>query len=335
MAFNGRFLVNLAHFASSQGSDKDRLLALSGKSESELNKETCVVESDIYNMMLEKAIEETKDEYFGMHAGENLNLAAAGLIGQITQTCDTVKQALEYCCEFANLGCSSLPMQLLEEKDHYKLSMKANELWKSQSSIAVRHTAEGVIAFAIREFQSLTHNKHDPIAIYLDWDQFGKLEEYQRVFSAPVHFNKNEIAILFNKKDIEDKVVSSDYDLLRILVAHAEEKSALIKDESGFAAIVKQSLIKLLKPDFPTLEIVSSHLNVSPRTLQRRLNEEGQTFNKLIDDIRKQFAMSYLKQNDLNISEIAYLLNYADTSSFIRSFKRWTGKTPKKFRQVA
>ncbi|NRA12289.1 MAG: helix-turn-helix transcriptional regulator [Crocinitomicaceae bacterium] len=87
-----------------------------------------------------------------------------------------------------------------------------------------------------------------------------------------------------------------------------------------------------LKPELPTVDKVSSHLNISSRTLQRKLKEEGNTYKDLIDELKLDFAISYLNQPELNILEITYLLNYADASAFNRSFKRWTGKTPSEHR---
>lgn len=333
MAFNGRFLLNIAHLASRQGGNIGQYINLTGKSYNELNSEACFIEDSVYNNVIELAVKTTQDDFFGLHAGENLNLSAAGLIVQLTQTSKTVKQALELCCQFANLGCSALPMSLVENSDHYKVILTPNELWKNQFQMAFRHTVDGVVAFTIKEFHSLTRMQHNPIAIHVTWTKPENISEYVRVFGCPIVFNKDEIAILLNKTHVEEKVISSNFDLLKILIAHAEEKSAGINQDLGFVSIVKQSMLNLIKPEFPTIEQVSGHLNISSRTLQRRLKEEGVTYKQLIDELRKDFAINYLKQLNLNISEIAYLLNYADASAFNRSFKRWTGKTPNGYRK--
>ena len=328
MAFNGRFVLNIIHFASNKGVDVATLLDYCGKTVDELGKESCIIEDEVYNNVIENAAIISEDPYFGLHASENLNLAAAGLISQLTHTAETVKQALEICCEYANLGCSALPMKLVEEDDFYKVIMTPSSLWQNQSPAAVRHTAEGILAFTIREFHSLTRMKHFPIAIHLPWQRPNVQDEYERVFGCPVQTNKSEIAILLRKEHVEDRVITSDYTLFRILVAHAEERSAILKNQQGFVSIVRQSMVNLVKPEFPTIEQVASHLNISARTLQRRLKEEGYSYKELIDELRKEFAISYLKRRDLSISEIAYLLSYAEASAFSRSFKRWTGKTP-------
>lgn len=71
---------------------------------------------------------------------------------------------------------------------------------------------------------------------------------------------------------------------------------------------------------------------MSVRTFQRKLKEVGHSYKELIDELRKDFALSYPKNPDLSIGEVAYLLNYADGSAFNRSFKRWTGRSPREYR---
>ena len=333
MACNGRFIVNLIDFATTQGVDTKGILELSGKSIEELCSESCLVDDKIYNAIIEAVVKVSNDEYFGLHASENLNLAAAGIISQLTHTAETVKQALEVCCEYANLGCSALPLALTEEKDHFKVTMKPTRLWQKQSPVAVRHTAEGMISFTIKEFHSLTRMKHYPIAIHLPWAKPDNTSEYLRVFGCPVFFNKPEIAIQLKKDHVNDNVITADYNLFRILVSHAEEKSAKLKQIAGFTSIVKQSVVNLVKLEFPTIEQVAAHLNISARTLQRRLQEEGSNYKQLIDDLKKDFALSYIIRADLGVTEIAYMLGYGDASAFNRSFKRWMGVSPREYRK--
>ena len=332
MAFNGRFVLNLIQFAARQQVGTDELVALSGSSIDELGQESCIIEDVAYNAVIEQAIASSGDAYFGLHAGEHLNMSAAGIVVQIAQTSETVKQAMELCCKYANLGCSALPLSLFEEDSHYRLTMTPRALWQTQSPLAVRHTTEGMLAFLIRQFGSLTHTKHKPIAIHVTWPEPMDSAEYRRVYDAPIYFGKSQVAILLKKSHLHAQVTTSDYRLLNILVAYAEEKSAKLRNEQGLVAMVKESIIKLLKPSFPTIGQVASHLNMSQRTLQRRLKKEGYVYQTVLDNLKMEFAESYLKRPDLTIGEVAYLLNYVDASTFTRSFRRWVGKTPGEYR---
>jgi AraC-like DNA-binding protein len=73
---------------------------------------------------------------------------------------------------------------------------------------------------------------------------------------------------------------------------------------------------------------------VSSRTLHRRLADAGTSFEKLLDETRKDLAAEYVRRCDYAVGEIAYLLGFAETSSFNRAFRRWTGKSPSEFRRV-
>jgi AraC-like DNA-binding protein len=71
---------------------------------------------------------------------------------------------------------------------------------------------------------------------------------------------------------------------------------------------------------------------MSPRTLGRRLAEEGTTFSELLDDLRRQLALRYVGTETHGLSEVAFLLGFSDVAAFYRAFKRWTGRTPLQYR---
>ncbi len=332
MQFRARFIANIIQFAAQQGVDRRKLLAVTNKEMAELCAEDLMVAAPIYNAIVEKTEELSGDDLFGLHLGEYLSLSAAGLIVQIAQSSRTVLEALHYMVEYANLGCQALPFQLKELDKEWELSVSPNLLWQEQSPTSVRHTMDGTMVFTIREFHTLTRQKHYPNRIHFAYARPKRVAEYERIFNCPIRFDQALTAIYLDKKQVAEKVVTSDYRLLQLLTQYAQEKLAAMEGELGFATIVKQSIINLVKPQFPTIEQVAANLNLSVRTLQRRLKEEGLTYKAVLDELRKQFALDYLKNKDLSVKEIAYLLDYAEPSSFIRSFKRWMGRSPKAFR---
>ena len=333
MTFRARFIANIIQFAAQQGVNRRLLLQIVGKTLTELNDETLTFEVGIYNQLVEKILELTKDAHFGLHLGEYLSLSAAGLIVQIVQSSRTVEEALHYIIEFANLGCQAMPFKLKQLEQEWEVSLHPNVVWEAQSPLSVRHTIDGMLMFTLREFHSLTRQKYRPNRIHFAYERPKKFKEYERLFNCPVRFNQALTALYLDKKQVAEPVITSDYRLLQILVQYAEKKLMNLQKESGFASVVRQSIINLVKPQFPTIEQVSANLNMSKRTLQRRLKEEGLSFKTVLDELKRQFALDYLKNKNLSIKEIAYLLDYADASSFIRSFRRWEGKSPEVYRQ--
>jgi AraC-like DNA-binding protein len=94
----------------------------------------------------------------------------------------------------------------------------------------------------------------------------------------------------------------------------------------------RQVLCRLLPQGEPKREAVAQALHVSQRTLQRRLQDEGTSFQRLLDDTRRELAEQYLAQPNLTLLEAAYLLGFADPSNFFRAFRRWFGLTPGEYR---
>ncbi|MGV3557324.1 helix-turn-helix domain-containing protein [Larkinella arboricola] len=78
----------------------------------------------------------------------------------------------------------------------------------------------------------------------------------------------------------------------------------------------------------PTLEQMAANFNTSPRSLQRKLQDEGVTYQQVADSIRKSLALNYLSSGTYPVKEISYILGYNELSAFSRAFKRWTGTTP-------
>ncbi|MCB0735911.1 MAG: AraC family transcriptional regulator ligand-binding domain-containing protein [Bacteroidetes bacterium] len=331
MAFNGRFVYNIIEFAVEQGANKQDLIVATGLTKEELLLENTTIESPAYNAVMELAQTQTDDEFLGLHGAESMNISASGLIGQITQSSTTVEQALQFCCQYANLGCSHLPMRLVAIPNGYKLLIEPIANWPTESESAFRQTTEGLIAFTIREYLSLTFNKHCPEKIHVTWPEPASATEYYRVFKCPVVFNQNELAIYLSKEHVEAPIITANYQLLRLLVQHAEEVSKSRK-KAQFSNQVRQTIIRLGQNHFPGINDVAAHLNLSLRTFQRRLKNEGTVFKQLVDEVKQDFAIRLLQQQELSITEIAFQLGYTDAAAFNRSFKRWKGCNPSEFR---
>jgi len=130
MTFSGRFLLHMIQFAVRQGAAKKELLAAANFSQEALMDEDLRVEAVTYNAVVEAALAQVNDPFFGIHAGEHFNFSAAGLVAQITQTSATVKEALQYCCDFSMLACRAIPLSLEKADGEYVLRMKPR-VWQS------------------------------------------------------------------------------------------------------------------------------------------------------------------------------------------------------------
>jgi len=332
MTFRARFIANIIQFAAQQGASRKELLAITGKTLPELNDEALTFEAPVYNRVIEKIVSTTGNDHFGLQLGASLSLSAAGLIVQITQSSRTVEEALRYMVEFNNLGCQAMPFMLQQSDGEWQLSVHPSPVWEKQSPIAARHTMDGMMIFTLRQFQALTRQRYEPKRIHFSYPRPANPKAYERLIRCPIHFSQETTCLWLDEKQVADPIVTSDYQLLQILVNYAEQKLAKLHNKQGFKAKVRQAIVHLATPAFPTIEQVADNLNLSVRSLQRRLKAEQYTYQQLVDELKHQFSLEYLKRKDLSVKEVAYLLDYADASSFIRSFKRWEERTPVEFR---
>jgi len=156
---------------------------------------------------------------------------------------------------------------------------------------------------------------------------------YGEIFKCAIAFGQAENSITFSQADTQRALISADHRAAEWLEFGA--KAALEKmDDIAVTPRVRAQLERMLQGDEPTLATVASELCMSERTLQRRLTAEGQTFRRVLDEMRRDVAQRSLAAGKRNVPELAYLLGFEDSNSFYRSFRRWTGTTPESYRRA-
>lgn len=329
MAFNGKFVYQIISQASTRGASKDVLLKQTGLTEEELLLEDTKLGYEAFNKTFESAIQHCNDPMLGLNMTKSMNLNAAGLMLQLAQYSNTFKDAMLKACEYSLLGCSSLPMRIEQDEYSYILIYDFDRLWRSDSEMVFRHTLEGSILFLLKEYEVLTQRQFSPVKITLDYAPtvgFKKLEEY---YKTPVFVRDNRNTVVFRKKDFESPIASADRSLLSHLVEFANNKIFKVQNGKRDSNRVSEIIMRHL-PERVTVEEVASELNISPRTLQRKLKDEETSFRELLEQHTMEFAKSQLKKRRNSLSEIAYLLNYSDLSAFSRAFKNHYGMAPTK-----
>ena len=152
-------------------------------------------------------------------------------------------------------------------------------------------------------------------------------QRYREFFGAEVQFGAPRTELVFARGALEVPLQTADANLLAILVPAAEEKRARRPKAPPVTEQVRRALRGALSSADAQLETVARTLGLTPRSLQRRLKDEGVAFGTLRDETRQRLADHYLGQG-LSLAEISFLLGFSEPSAFFRAFKRWTGLTP-------
>jgi AraC-like DNA-binding protein len=147
------------------------------------------------------------------------------------------------------------------------------------------------------------------------------------LFDCPVKLQATTNCLLFSYADIDLTIPTAHPHLASVHERIADEYLARLSYLET-SARARKIILKALPDGEPRRENVARALGLSERTLQRRLKDEGCSFQRLLDEARKELAEKYIAQSDMALAEAAYLLGFEDRSSFFRAAKRWFGTTP-------
>ena len=159
-------------------------------------------------------------------------------------------------------------------------------------------------------------------------------EMYETHFRCPVKFKAKQNALIFHRSDMDLPFVTYNADLLATVAPQLEAELAQQLAHKTFIEQAKGILKQLLAGQRPGIQDLATELHLSTRTLQRRLAEQGITFQRLLDDARRELARHYLLHSSRELNETAYLLGYEDANSFFRAFHQWEGTTPGQWRTL-
>ncbi|HEU5131049.1 MAG TPA: AraC family transcriptional regulator ligand-binding domain-containing protein, partial [Pyrinomonadaceae bacterium] len=196
------------------------------------------------------------------------------------------------------------------------------------------HRQDGEITLAIVTTlcRNIASPEFAPTSVEFEHEAPSDISEHERLFRCPIEFRASSNKLSFPSSFLSLPIAKADARLCALLDRHAEELLAKFPPRDSLVDQVRSIITSELRGGDPSLERVADQLGLTPRTLQRKLQELGTSHNELLDHMRRQLAMRYLREREMAICEVAYLLGFSESSSFHRAFKRWTGLTPKEFR---
>ena len=195
-------------------------------------------------------------------------------------------------------------------------------------------TIELRLTFWLVKGRNVTGVDWTPREVHLQNEQSDPAS-YERVFRCPVINSASRTQLVFDAALLDTPVIGADSELRYFLKPIAEEIVSRLPQREGFLQSVQSCVAKVLKDGDSHLETVARELNVSTRTLQRRLGKENTSFGELLDETRRVAALEYLNDARISITDTAFLLGFSEPSTFYRAFKRWTGTTPANYRRSA
>ncbi|MCE9669244.1 AraC family transcriptional regulator [Myxococcus stipitatus] len=197
-----------------------------------------------------------------------------------------------------------------------------------------RHASEYGLALFTHVGRQLTEHAWRPHAVAFAHPAPPDLRPLVEHFGVLPSFGGGRNALTLDAATLDLCVVGADPALLTVLERAASAAAPPSEPPvPEFVRGVRDVIRAGLQEGAPQVGDVARRLHLSARTLQRRLTEHGTSFQDEVDAVRRELAFGYLRDANLGISQVAFLLGYAELSTFDRAFKRWTGMTPRVWRE--
>jgi AraC-like DNA-binding protein len=162
-----------------------------------------------------------------------------------------------------------------------------------------------------------------------------RVAEYDEIFGCPCHFEQASSRLEFDARWLSRTIVREQQDLVEYLTVSRMDLVRLPGDESCLKQRIHYSLYQHFQRNqkFPYIEDMASECYVSSQTLRRRLQEEGTTYSRIKDEIRRKVVSEYLGDRDVPINEVSRLAGFAEPSGLTRAVKLWFGVSPRNYRK--
>ncbi|MDO9321857.1 MAG: AraC family transcriptional regulator [Pseudomonas sp.] len=262
----------------------------------------------------------------GLLIGQALAPGQFSVLGYLLQSSPTLAAALQAVQRYQRLA---------GEGGEVSLQLDGERLWLVYQALhpeqpATRARVLALMAFWQSLMAPLLADFHLLGARFMH-PQPADLQAYQEVFACPLQFAASDYALALPSALLEAPLAQANLPLQNLLREHAEALLARLPSESLSARVVALLSAQLSQGE-PDRSKLAQALQLSERTLQRRLAEEGSSYQQLLNDSRRQLAEGYLRDSQLPAAEIALLLGYSEPSVFFRAFRQWSGLTPGEYR---
>ncbi|MBS2019040.1 MAG: AraC family transcriptional regulator [Deltaproteobacteria bacterium] len=269
------------------------------------------------------------DEAFGLRVGRSSHASAMPLAGRLIAASPTLGEGLARIMAYYRVFNDVHPAEVVVDGD----DVVARVLTKAIPIALPRHAIEfafswfvGVASFALGEPVALS-------SVSFEHPAPRDPSEHAATFGCPVAFDARETSFRAPRALFERPTARPDPYLVELLESHAQILFAKLPDRASLVARVRAIVAELLPRGDAGVELAAEALGSSPRTLQRKLREEGTSFSDVVDEVRCDLAKDHLRQGARPIAEVALLVGFSDQTAFHRAFVRWTGKTPGDFRR--
>ena len=292
-----------------------------------LNKPGARVPYILVNRLWAKATEIIVDPCFGLKAGKYWHPSYFHALGYAWLASHTLRDALNRFVRYLRIVSEKIFLELREEPDGFTLISNYEIL-----GMRIPAQIDMGLAMSIHICRLNFGEDLRPLAVKIMHPAPSCAEEYLKLFKAPVQFSANRDSMTFSSADVDKYLIGANPQLARLNDQVMIEYLAKL-NKGDTIDRVTSVIVDMLPSGGVVDEKVAEALNMSVRSLQRRLKEVGTTFRTLLDTVRQDLSSTYVYDPDIELAEVAFLLGFSDQSAFSRAYRRWTGNSPSEARK--
>ncbi|MGD1326402.1 AraC family transcriptional regulator [Pandoraea pnomenusa] len=324
------FVINALAHVERLGGDSAALLRAADIAPSLLNHPQGRVSADRYAHLWRLISLALDDEFFGQDS-RRMKVGSFAMLCYSVVACHTLEQALQRACRFMGLLLDDLEMQLVQDGDLARLEV--NERPDMQAPRIFGHETLLILFYALTCW--LIARRVPLSTAYFAYPETVYSDEYRTMYSPRLVFNAPHTAIEFDATCLALPVVQNEVSVKDFLRAAPGNIILKYKNTKGMVARVRRRLKAMPTDSWPAFDALAGEFHTTASTLRRRLEEEGQSYQSIKDQLRRDLAIHALCHTSKPMMEIALSLGFADPSAFFRAFRKWTGARPGDYRRQA
>lgn len=315
-------LTTLWRHILAEGLDPKAIFLTEGIDHEVLGDDSIRLSYDVVDRLRSEAAIQSGNPVYGLQTAKFWHPSSMGGLGYAWLLSSSLLDALQTCARYIRMLNEGLEMKVEMNKSEVLVSLTYN---RESVNPTVREDSNAALLMSM--CRANYGPDFHPMAVQLKHSKSGASAPYFSFFQCPVSFDAEETRLHFDRKQAELACLNAN-EQLRQMSLNVVHQYLTRFDGDDFKTSVRTEILQQLPNGKITDGSVASALHMTSRTLQRKLQVESTTFKALLTGVRTELAQQYIADSSLSLTEISFLLGFAETSSFSRAYKRWTGESP-------
>jgi AraC-like DNA-binding protein len=309
------------------GANRDRFLSLAGIDQRAIDDGELRLPVADYMRAIDAALEVSQDPALGLHMGEQARSVMFDVVGPLAEHAATLRQSIEATVRYSRLLAAGHEPELREPGERAVIRFPSLR----GDTTAVRLTAEFAMAALLPMLRLFAGEGARPTQVDFAYAAPAYVAEYARIFGDIARFGQDSTEMTFPRAWLNEAQLYRSPELYALLKTQADRTLDRLDRDASLSERIERALAQA-DPRQLTMEDVARELEMSARSLRRRMLAEGIRYDDLVTRTRMNAAKRMLERPGASIQETAHAMGFASAAAFHRAFKRWTGKTPKQYR---